>query len=643
MNNVTIVGKGPSLDNLKAEDFPDGPIICLNESITKIEALLYGRSDIYSMQQDGNPRCMRRPSFATVLLSHDQSAGWFVDYPRREIYNQSTLGLTPKIHSALSAIEYARQRLGATELTLMCFDALVTGEAGYPESIGDLYYHPANSERFKRFGYTILMQLKGLAAKAVSPGSGSKDFKSGPFTVITVTGDRKEAFKLCRQFVCGQTLLPSQWIVVDDGSEPMAWTDYCGAEYYRREPKANDPKHTLPPNLLVALEAVKYPKVLIMEDDDWYRKDYCEETLAMLDSVQLHGWGDSVYYYVTKRLIKRFGNREHSGFWSTAWNGEEVTAYVKKLCQTANDPLIDMQLWKAPFKKWVSVYAEPITIGIKGLPGRPGQTSGWRPEDTGYILDPGGLWFKSKVGDAYAGFFGTQPTPSSCVPTAIGGQRVRKLADGGFALMRSSREAEAELDRLLVRDVSNRLRWYPRGLVAKELAALHDLLKGKRCHIVGKGPSLDILKPSSFNASDVIICINESVKTVEALNLATPLIGIQQDVQLQNACMPTNPKTLMLLHENLRHWYATWANKIFYTRADVGVTTGTLTVVHAIKLAQRFGVRQLIFHAFDSLKGDYNYAKSVGYASSLKGSPNRFATHGNIIKSTIGDTPHRFV
>jgi hypothetical protein len=259
------------------------------------------------------------------------------------------------------------------------------------------------------------------------------------------------------------------------------------------------------------------------------------------------------------------------------------------------------------------------------------------------MLDPTGGWLREAIGSDAALYFGTPAPVSLGVPTQVAGQRIRHLPDGGYTIVRANKEAEAVLDDLLLRAHGSTLRWYPRSLAAKELTFLSQFFEGKHVHIVGKGPSLDNINVKLIGHADPIIAINEAVLQIEALSIGSPVFGMQQDLQLTDTCKPKLTKTCLLLEENLRHWYASWPNKVFYTRVDLGIKTGCITVLHAIALTKLLKAAKVTFHAFDSLKGDFSYAASVGYLSSMRGDPKRFSTHGGLIKKALGDMPHRFV
>ena len=84
-------------------------------------------------------------------------------------------------------------------------------------------------------------------------------------TAITPTGDRKLASDLCRQWMQNQTVKPDQWIVVDDGKQPISKPP--GADYIYRKPERGEPRFTMLLSLKMALSRVKGDKILIMEDD----------------------------------------------------------------------------------------------------------------------------------------------------------------------------------------------------------------------------------------------------------------------------------------------------------------------------------------------------------------------------------------
>jgi hypothetical protein len=285
----------------------------------------------------------------------------------------------------------------------------------------------------------------------------SAQSKTEGITVITCTGDRPEAFVLLRRWMDNQTVKPKQWIVVDDGKEPLKNIE--GFEYIRREPTISDYTHTLCLNLEKALATVKGDKIIIMEDDDWYDPTYIEYMSGLLDKADLVGFGNLIFYYpgTHKYMEKRMAKQP--AFAQTAFK-KVVIPTVQEICRSASKEyelcgkgLIDVFLWKSslevqrkerfvrltaslkvasgkvlpvglafyppiplgimrradrhagaeyfyaniPIKarKLVATCEKYITVGMKGMPGRKGLTTHHNIENRKYKVDIGGNLLKS--------------------------------------------------------------------------------------------------------------------------------------------------------------------------------------------------------------------------------------------------------
>ena len=168
-------------------------------------------------------------------------------------------------------------------------------------------------------------------------------------TVITCTGDRPESFKLLRIWMEKQVRKPNQWLVVDDGKVPLSPAP--GFEYYRRDPTPNDFPHTLCQNMLMALEHVSFDKIIIMEDDDWYHPTYIDYMSKLLDTADLVGFRNLMFYYPStgKYMVK--GSVKQPAFAQTAFD-KKLVSVVQDICKSANKEwqlsgkgLIDLFLW----------------------------------------------------------------------------------------------------------------------------------------------------------------------------------------------------------------------------------------------------------------------------------------------------------
>jgi len=142
-----IIGKGPSLQYLTADDIGDGPVVTINQSILDVENLGL-KNKIYSMQKDGgnkrvkssdnlNPNCperhngcgdscggMNRPKHATLIVHNLESLYCFDDYSPRYVFELADFGLTQNTCSFVIAIKMG-QLFGCTSFNFISFDAHV--------------------------------------------------------------------------------------------------------------------------------------------------------------------------------------------------------------------------------------------------------------------------------------------------------------------------------------------------------------------------------------------------------------------------------------------------------------------------------------------------------------------------------------
>lgn len=206
----------------------------------------------------------------------------------------------------------------------------------------------------------------------------SHNHSSPDLTLITPTGNRRKAFSLCEQWISRQTFKGNiQWIVVDDGQLPTSCT--LGQEYIRRHPSDDDPDHTLPCNLSAALDMVQSERVLFIEDDDWYSPDYLAQMDRWLDDYELVGEGQSMYYHIGYQVYHRMSNTRWASLFQTGIKGQDAIESLK-LIINLNRSSVDMSMWRQFHGvKCVRPVQEPaLAIGIKGMPGRKGMTTGWR-------------------------------------------------------------------------------------------------------------------------------------------------------------------------------------------------------------------------------------------------------------------------
>ncbi len=164
---MTIVGRGPSLLRLTADDFPRGPVITINLAALEVRKLGLSNA-MYLFQKDGciphraqyvpakvcrcpNPARMVPPIMPeTVVLSVAESSKCFRKYRNRIVVDvEKQFGLPWWSMSALVAVRMAK-RWGATEIRLLAFDAahgdsrrvegseLVPGDRGYAIAVDQI-------------------------------------------------------------------------------------------------------------------------------------------------------------------------------------------------------------------------------------------------------------------------------------------------------------------------------------------------------------------------------------------------------------------------------------------------------------------------------------------------------------------------
>lgn len=219
------------------------------------------------------------------------------------------------------------------------------------------------------------------------------------------------------------------------------------------------------------------------------------------------------------------------------------------------------------------------------------------------------------------------------IPSTIDGIRVRKGADGGFALPRCSKDTEERLDKMYVR-CPGELRWYPHCIEGLQTGDVRPYFSGRGCYYVGKGPSLDKVTAKTFaDTNDPIICINESIHKIEPLDLPNPLFVMQQDGGLAAKCLPKKDDTIMILSQMCKNYYADKQNKIIFTTPNAAIT-----VIQAIEFARGLGSIAGTMVAFDaSTNKATDYADCIGYSPKKGGAPERFLKHRRLIdKASVG-------
>jgi SAM-dependent methyltransferase len=141
-----IVGKGPSLDHLTADDFPDSdaPIIAINDSIIKVHEVATNPERVLNTQFDcGIHCCPPNENIKLILAKHSQYL--YPSYAQRYVIDHHNFGLGDRSLSVLVAMGMA-EFLGCTGIEMFCFDAYTEQKVGYADCVKD---HPVNAGNHK--------------------------------------------------------------------------------------------------------------------------------------------------------------------------------------------------------------------------------------------------------------------------------------------------------------------------------------------------------------------------------------------------------------------------------------------------------------------------------------------------------------
>lgn len=194
-------------------------------------------------------------------------------------------------------------------------------------------------------------------------------------TFVTTTGDRPLTFALLQNWIRRQTLQPDQWIIIDDGKEPVKpFISLREIRYLRGESQTENPKAALLSNLRMAAPLIKGDRVLFFEDDEYYASKYAETMVAKLNEHEIVGIYNSRYYYLPTGNNCRVGNAKHASLAQTGFR----SSFLQEFRRLANSDTgaLDMKLWREQGKKRGSLFlddAEPLYVAMKGMPGRAGK------------------------------------------------------------------------------------------------------------------------------------------------------------------------------------------------------------------------------------------------------------------------------
>lgn len=218
-------------------------------------------------------------------------------------------------------------------------------------------------------------------------------------TLLTATGARPEAWAICERLMAAQDYAGQvTWIIVDDGPEPQPVTfqrDGWQLVVIRPAPLWQPGQNTQARNLRKGMEAVPADaRLVIIEDDDYYRADWLTTIERKLDLAELVGECQARYYNIALRRGRQLSNNGHASLCSTAMRGQALDTF-RAVCRPGRQ-FIDLDLWRRHPSR--HLFTGNRVVGIKGLPGRGGIGMGHRDDFKG-IADPDLTLLRQWIGD----------------------------------------------------------------------------------------------------------------------------------------------------------------------------------------------------------------------------------------------------
>ena len=219
-------------------------------------------------------------------------------------------------------------------------------------------------------------------------------------TLLTATGCRPKAWEICEKLMLAQNYDGQvRWVIVDDGEEMQPITfkrDKWVLDIVRPSHRWKEGMNTQADNLLAGLNVISNDeRLVIIEDDDCYSKDWLKVVNRHLDSAELVGEMLARYYNIATKTGRQLQNTQHASLCATAMRGHAIESF-RKVC-IPGTKFIDINLWKNHKNKML--FTGNRVVGIKGFEGRAGIGMGHKPDFNG-INDKNGDLLREWIGDS---------------------------------------------------------------------------------------------------------------------------------------------------------------------------------------------------------------------------------------------------
>lgn len=143
--------------------------------------------------------------------------------------------------------------------------------------------------------------------------------------------------------------------------------------------------------MLIGLEECKGDLICFVEDDDYYAPNYLRTLKSELEkqALMVVGEANSRYYNLRHRRYRLLRNKSFSPLCQTMFRREIIPALQNVLASRENK--FDVNFWKSLTAPRFLFPSTTLTVGMKGMPGRPGLGVGHNASDAEWKQDSEGL------------------------------------------------------------------------------------------------------------------------------------------------------------------------------------------------------------------------------------------------------------
>lgn len=166
---------------------------------------------------------------------------------------------------------------------------------------------------------------------------------------------------------------------------------------------------------------------------------------------------------------------------------------------------------------------------------------------------------------------------------------------------------------------------------------LRNIHPGSTISIIGKGPSLQYLRPEHLG-SDPVIALYQALIPVEEMQIDNPIYSLQKD---HADTVPKRGILLLHLHES-KDCLPNYQPRIIFDNNLFGIAWNAFSQITAVKIAQWMGAERIRFICFDSFTTGSNATYIPGKGITDKNHDN-YPKQKNKIADFLLTFEHEFI